>query len=75
MQKTAKVNYVHCGRGSKKGKSKPRPVVAVATVVVAVAAESMLETQDNLLERVRKFHYPLTSVGYVEKEDIRKTTL
>ena len=25
MQKTAKVNYVHYGKGSKKGKSKPRP--------------------------------------------------
>ena len=25
MQETAKVNYVHYGKGSKKGKSKPRP--------------------------------------------------
>ena len=41
-------------------------------VVAVVAAESMLETQENLLERVRKFHYPLTSVGDVEKGGIKK---
>ena len=44
----------------------------VVEVVVAVAAESILETQENLLERVRKFHYLLTSVGDVEEEDIKK---
>ena len=42
------------------------------TAVVAVVAESMLETLENPLERVRKFHYPLTSVGHVEKEGIKK---
>ena len=41
-------------------------------VVAVVAAESMLEIQENLMERVRKFHYPLTSVRDVEKEDIKK---
>ena len=48
------------------------PVAAVAAVVVAVAAESMLGTLENPLEMVRKFHYLLTSVGGVEKEDIKK---
>ena len=50
-------------------------MVAVAAVVVAVAAESMLETQQNLLERVRKFHYPLTSLGDVEKVGTKKDHL
>ena len=44
----------------------------VAAVVVAVATESMLEILENLLEMVRKFHYPLTSVGDGKKEDIKK---
>ena len=39
---------------------------------MVVAVESTLEMWKNLLERVRKFHYPLTSVGDVEKEDIKK---
>ena len=72
MQETAKVNYVHYGKGSKKERANQDPVVAVAAVVVVVAAESMLERLENPLERTRKFHYPLTSVGGVEKVDIRK---
>ena len=61
------------GKDPRKEQVNQDPVVAVvAAVVVAVAAESMLETWENLLERVRKFHYPLTSVGDVEKEDIKK---
>ena len=54
------------GKDPRKERANQDPVVAV---VVAVAAESTLE---NLLERARKFHYPLTSVGAVEKVDIRK---
>ena len=57
------------GKDPRKERANQDPVVAV---VVAVAAESTLETLENLLERVRKFHYPLTSVGDVEKEDIKK---
>ena len=60
------------GKDPSKERANPDPVVAV---VVVVAAESMLETQENLLERVRKFHFPLTSVGDAEKEDIRKVNL
>ena len=47
-------------------------VAAVAAVVAVVAAESMLGTQENLLERVRSLHYPLTSVEDVEKAGIKK---
>ena len=47
-------------------------MAAVAAVVVAVAAESMLGTLENLLKKVRKFHYPLTSIGDVEKAGIKK---
>ena len=63
------------GKDPRKERANQDPVVAVEVVVVVVAAKSMLETQENLLERVRKFHYPLTSVGDVEKEDIRKDNL
>ena len=72
MQETAKVNYVHYGKGSKKGKSKPRPSGGSGSSSGGSAAESILGTQQNLLERVRKFHYPLTSVGDVEKAGIKK---
>ena len=54
------------GKDPRNEKANQDPVVAV---VVAVAAESMLE---NPLESARKFHYPLTSVGNMEKEVIRK---
>ena len=55
------------GKDPRKEKANQNPVAAV----VAVAAESMLGTQENLLERVRKFHYPLTPVGDVEKGGIK----
>ena len=58
------------GKDPRKERANQDPVVAA--VVVVVAAESMLGTQENLLERVRKFHYPLTSVGDVEKGGIKK---
>ena len=61
------------GKDPRKERANQDPVVVA--VVVAVAVESMLETQENLLERVRKFHYPLTSVGDVEKEGTRKVNL
>ena len=63
------------GKDPRKERANPDPVVAVAAVVVALAAESMLETLEKLMERAQKFHYPLTSVGDVEKEDIRKDNL
>ena len=63
------------GEDPRKERANLDPVVAVVAVVEAVAADSMLESQENLLERVGKFHYPLTSVGGVEKEDIRKVNL
>ena len=56
------------GKDPRKERANQDPVVAV----VVVAAESMLGTQENLLERVRKFHYPLTSVGDVEKDRHQK---
>ena len=46
--------------------------MAVVQQWAAVAAESMLETLENPQERAGKFHYPMTSVGDVEKADIRK---
>ena len=71
-----KINYVHYGKASKKAKKKQRPKMAAVAVVLAVAAaESMLETLQNLLERARKFHYPLMSVGDVEKVGTRKVNL
>ena len=60
------------GKDPRKERSNQGPVAAMAAVVAVVAAESTLETWGNLLERVRKFHYPLTSVGDVEKDDIKK---
>ena len=63
------------GKDPRRERANQDPVAAVVAVVVAVAAESMLKTLENLMERVRKFHYPLTSVGDVEKEDIRKDNL
>ena len=44
-------------------------------VVAVVAAESMLEMLENPLEIVRKSHYPLTSVGGVEEEGIKKVNI
>ena len=60
------------GKDPRKERANQDSVVAVAAVVVVVAAQSMLETLENLLEKTRKFHYPLTSVGGVEKVGIRK---
>ena len=63
-----------CSMGREPRRTRPNqdPVVAV---VLVVAAESMLETLKNLMEKAGKFHYPLTSVGDVEKEDIRRDNL
>ena len=63
------------GRHPRRLKANPDPVVAVTAVVVAVAAESMLKTLENLLEKAGKFHYQMTSVGDVEKADTRKVNL
>ena len=41
------------GKDPSKERANPDPVVAVAAIVVVVAAESMLETLKNLLERVK----------------------
>ena len=60
------------GRHPRRLKAKPDLVVAV---VVVVAAESMLETLENLQERAGKFHYQMTSAGDVEKADIRRDNL
>ena len=60
------------GKDPIKEKANQDPVVAVVAVVAAV---SMLETPPNQMERVGKFHYPMTSVGDVAKEDIRKDIL
>ena len=56
------------GRHLRKLRANPDPVVAVA-------AESMLETLENLPERAGKFHYQMTSVGDVEKAGTKGTTL
>ena len=63
------------GRHPRRIKANPDPVVAVVVVVVAVAAESMLETLENLQERAGKFHYQMTSIGNVEKADIKRDNL
>ena len=44
----------------------------LVAVVVVVAAVSMLENPQNQLEKVGTFHYPMTSVGDVGNQDIRK---
>ena len=69
MQETAKVNYVHYGKGSKKGKSKPRSSGSSSGGSGSRANAGKLE---NPLERAGKFHYPMTSVGDVEKGGIQK---
>ena len=51
------------GKDPRKERANQDPVAAVTEVVAVM---------ENPLERVRKFHYPLTSVGDVEKEDIKK---
>ena len=63
------------GKDPRKEKANQDPVVAVAAVVVAVAAVSMLENPPNQMEKVGKFHYPMTSVGDVAKEDTRRDIL
>ena len=60
------------GKDPRKERANQDPVAAVMAVVAAVAAESMPGTLENILERARKFHYPLTSAGDVEKEGIKK---
>ena len=57
------------GKDPRKERANQDPVVAVVAVV---AAESILGTLENLLERVRKLHYTLTSVGDVEQKDIKR---
>ena len=68
MHKTAKVNYVHYGKTSKKAKSKPRPSGSSGSRVNA-------GNPRNPMERAEKFHYPLTSVGDVEKVGTKKVNL
>ena len=63
------------GKDPRKEKANQDPVVAVAAVVVVVAAVSMLENPPNQMEKVGKFHYPMTSVGDVAKEDTRRDIL
>ena len=63
------------GKDPRKEKANQDPVVAVAAVVVAVAAVSMLEYPPNQMEKVGKFHYPMTSDGDMEREDIRRDIL
>ena len=60
------------GRHPRSLKANPDPVAAV---VVVVAAESMLETMQSLMEGAGKFHYQMTSVGDVEKADTRRDNL
>ena len=60
------------GRHPRRLKANQDPVAAVVAVAVA---ESMLETLESPLERAGKFHYPLTSVGDVEKVGTRKVNL
>ena len=75
MQEIAKVNYVHYGKDPRKKRSNQDPVAAVVAVVAVVAAELILETLENLMERAGKFHYPLMSVGDVEKGGTKKDNL
>ena len=63
------------GKDPRKERANQDPVAAVVAVVAVVAAESTLETLENLMEKAGKFHYPLTSVGDVEKKDIRRVNL
>ena len=55
------------GRIQERKRQTKTPVVAVAVV----AAVSMLENPPNQMEKIGKFHYPMTSVGDVAREDIR----
>ena len=63
------------GQDPKKERANQDPVATTVAVVAVVAAESMLETLGNLMERAGKFHYPLTSVGDVERKTSERTTL
>ena len=71
MQETAKVNYVHYWNASKKAKNKPRPSGSSGS------SGSRFNTGNpgNPMERAGKFHYPLTSLGNVEKVGTRKVNL
>ena len=69
MQETAKVNYVHDGKGSKKGKSKPRPSGGSSGGSGSrVNAGNMGKPSG----KGKKVPLPLTSVGDMEKDDIKK---
>ena len=69
MQDTAKVNYVNNGKGSKKGKSKPRPSGSSSG---GSGSRVNAGNTGKLSGKGKKIHYPLTSVGDVEKAGIKK---
>ena len=63
------------GKDPRSQKANQDPVAEVVAVVVAVAAESILETLESLMERAGNFHYPLMSVGDVAKVGTKKDNL
>ena len=69
MQETPKVNYVHYGKGSMKGKSKPRPNGSSSGSRVNAGNPGKPHGKS------RKFNYPLTSIGDVEKVGTKKDSL
>ena len=70
MQENAKVNYVHYGKGSKKGKAKSSGKGSANG-----GGSGSTGNPPNLVERVRKFHYQQTFAGDVVKIDIKKDNL
>ena len=75
MQETAKVNYVHYGKGSKKEKSKPRPSGGSGSSSGSSGNRVNAGNPGKPSGKGRKFHYPLMSVIDVEKVGTRKVNL
>ena len=72
MQETARVNYVHYGKGSKKSRGKSRPSGSCSSSSGGSGSSVNIGKPSKPSGKVGKFHYPLTSVGDVAKGDTRK---
>ena len=67
MQKTAKVNYIQYGKGSKKGKAKSSGRGSTSGGSGGSSGKPSISSGKG-----KKVHYPQTFVGDVVKADIRR---
>ena len=75
IQETAKVNYVHYGKGSKNGKGKPRPSGGSGSGSSSGSGGSRVNAGNTGKPSGKSRKVPLMSVGDVEKVGTRKVNL